>query len=62
MKCYVCSICSVPKHYEQHCHIAMYPFQDIATSFSANMPWQTNLNMHTAHPQELAIGQSENNP
>ena len=32
------SICSVPGHYEEHYHIAMCHFQDLATLFGVNIP------------------------
>ena len=34
----VYSICSVPRHCEQHCHVAMYQFQDIDTLFDVICP------------------------
>ena len=37
---YVSSVCSITVLYEQHCYVAGYQFQDIASLFQANIPWQ----------------------
>ena len=56
----VCSICSIPGHYEQHCQIAMYQFQDLETLFGLNMPQQANSDSTgtQSRPQQLAMEQN----
>ena len=44
----VCSICKVPTQYEQCCHVAMHQFKDLVMLFGANIPQQTDANIHTA--------------
>ena len=56
---YVCSICTLTGIYEQHCHVAMYQFQDLATLFGINTLQQTNVKRHnTQKVEHLAIKQS----
>ena len=43
---YISSIWSVPGHYEQHCHVAMYQFQDLTISFGVNMPTHKSKHAH----------------
>ena len=58
----VCLICSVPGHYEQHPHIAMYQVKDLTTWFGVSILHQTNPNMHTTQAtQHLATEQSITN-
>ena len=35
-------------HYEKHCHVAMYQFQDLATLFGGNIQQQTNTTTNNA--------------
>ena len=61
VRCFVCSICSIPGHYEQHCHIVMCQFQDLATLSGVNMPQPLITNTHTIQIQQLAIEQDDDN-
>ena len=58
---YVCSICSVPGHYKQCCHIAVYQYQALTAVFGVNMQQQTNTKLNTAEAQQLVTEQNDDN-
>ena len=51
----VCSICGVPRYYEQHYHVPIYQFLELATHFDVNIPQQTNTTTNNAQAHQLAI-------
>ena len=46
---------AVSRTLDHNCHVTVYQFQDLATLFGANIPGQTNANMYTTQPQQMAI-------
>ena len=52
---YVCSIHSVPGHYEQHHHVAMYQFHDLATFSGVNLLEETNATTNNGQANEIAL-------